>query len=198
MTDKRGSRLATTLWIRFFTVALFVPVAACSGLHVTADGTDDFAATRYTRYAWRHEPPSQTPVGKDMTTVKSPSIRAGVEEKMADLGYQRVDIANAQFMLEYFASPGFSDGQLLSGGSNEMLYGSSVNRQIDGAAADNAYALSGPVETGRIKLVFVDAETVEVLWQFEVSMVVENSNRIDHEEVRKAMAKGISRLPPAY
>jgi hypothetical protein len=172
-------------------------LAACSGLDVTADGTDVFAATRYTRYAWRSEPPSWASAGTDMTAMKSPSIRAGVEEKMAKLGYELVARAEAEFLLEYFAAPGFNDGRLLSGGSNDLLYGSSVNRDIDGAAADNAYALSGPVETGKIRLVFIDAETVEILWQVQVSMVVENSNRIDQDEVRKAVGEAISMLPPA-
>ncbi|KGE05059.1 hypothetical protein HRUBRA_00261 [Pseudohaliea rubra DSM 19751] len=172
-------------------------LVACSGLDVTADGTDAFAATQYSRYAWRSEPPSQPRFSKDMTTRKSPSIRAGVEEKMSELGYQRVDKASAQFLLEYFAMPGFNDGQLVSGGSNEELYGSSVNRQIDGAALDNAYALSGPVEIGKIKLVFFDARTADVLWRVQVSMVVEDSNRIDHDKVREAMREAIAKLPPA-
>jgi hypothetical protein len=178
-------------------ITLSLCLSACSGLDVTADGTDVFAATRYTRYAWRSEPPSRASPGKDMTTIKSPSIRAGVEEKMATLGYELVDRANAEFLLEYFAAPGFNDGRLLSGGSNDLLYGSSVNRHIDGATADNAHALSGPVETGKIRLVFIDAQTVEMLWHVQVSMVVENSNRIDHDAVRKAVGEAISMLPPA-
>lgn len=172
-------------------------LAACSGLDVTADDPDAFVATQYTRYAWRSAPPSRPSTGNDMTAMKSPSIRAGVEEQMAELGYELVDRADAEFLLEYFAAPGFNDGRLLSGGSNDLLYGSSVNRDIDGAAADNAYALSGPVETGQIRLAFIDAETVQMLWQVQVSMVVENSNRIDHDEVRKAVAEAISVLPPA-
>ena len=198
MSDDRGSMHAIFLGIKILAaVYACIFITACGGLDVVADDTDIFEAMNYTLYAWRSEPPSQAPDSKDMTTRKSPSIRLGVEEKMSELGYQRVEKESAQFLVEYFATPGLNDGQLLSGGSNETLYGSSVNRQIDGATADNAYALSKPVETGKVELVFLDAQTIQPLWRVQVSIVVENSNRIDHDEVRKAMRKAISKLSPA-
>ncbi|MEQ8689636.1 MAG: hypothetical protein RIC89_02205 [Pseudomonadales bacterium] len=172
-------------------------LAACSGVDVTPAATDTFAATSYTRYAWRSEPPTQVSYGKDMRAEKSPSIRSGTEERMAELGYRRVNRSDAEFLIEYFAAPGLNDGQLPHGGSNDMLYGSSVNRDIDGASASNALALSGPVETGEMQLVFFDAATNEVLWRVQISIVVEDLNRIDHDEVRKAVRKGVSSLPPA-
>jgi hypothetical protein len=169
----------------------------CSGVDVTPAATETFAGTGYTQYAWRSEPPSQTTFSKDMLARKSPSIRAGVEAEMAELGYRRVDSSEADFLIEYIAAPGFNEGQLSYGGSNDMLYGSSVNRQIDGASADNAEALSGPVETAEMELVFLDAETVEVLWRVQISMVVEDTNRIDHDAVRRAVRKAIAGLPAA-
>lgn len=172
-------------------------LSACSGVQVSPDGTEAFAATGYTRYAWRSEAPSQASNSRDILIKKSPSIRAGVEEEMAEHGYQLVDKADAEFLVEYVAVSGYNDGQLLHGGSNDMLYGSSVNRQIDGASADNAYALSGPVETGEMELVLIDAESTEVLWRVRISIVVEDANRIDHDEVRSAVRKGIAVLPNA-
>jgi len=181
---------------------LLVPVClaflpGCSGVDVTPAATETFAGTGYTRYAWRSEPPSQTTFSKDMLARKSPSIRAGVEKEMAKLGYRRVDRDDADFLIEYIAAPGFNEGQLSHGGSNNMLYGSSVNRQIDGASADNAVALSGPVETAEMELVFLDADSVEVLWRVQISMVVEDANRIDHDAVRGAVRKAIAGLPTA-
>lgn len=178
--------------IFLFTVVL----GACSGVDITPAATQKFAATNYRLYAWRSEPLSQTSYSKDMLAIKSPSIRAGVEEKMAQLGYRRVDRSDAEFLVEYFAAPGSNDGQLSHGGSNDMLYGSSVNRQIDGASAVNALVLSGPVETGEMQLVFFDAATNDVLWHVQISIVVEDTNYIDHEEVRNAVRKGLSALPP--
>lgn len=174
-----------------------VLLGACSGVDIIPAATETFAATQYTRYAWRSEPPTQTIHGKDIVAQKSPSIRAGVEEKMAQLGYRRTDRADAEFLVEYFAAPGFKDGQLAHGGSNDMLYGSSINRDIDGASANNALALSGPVETREMQLVFFDSATNDVLWHVQISIVVEDMNRIDHDEVRKAVRKGVSALPPA-
>lgn len=182
---------------RFFAIAAILLASACSGIDVTPDPTDSFVATHYTRYAWRSEPPTQTVASKDKLPKKSPSIRAAFEEKMASLGYTRVDRADAEFLVEYMATAGYNDGQLLRGGSNETLYPSSVNRQIDGASADNAQALSGLVETGLIMLVFVDADTADLLWRVQMSMVVHDANRINEGDVRNAVRKGLSALPPA-
>lgn len=186
------SRIFGTSVILYCTALL----GACSGVDITPAATETFAATNYTRYAWRSDPLSQTSYSKDMLAIKSPSIRAGVEEKMAQLGYRRVDRADAEFLVEYFAAPGSNDGQLSHGGSNDMLYGSSVNRQIDGASANNALALSRPVETGDMQLMFFDAVTNDVLWRVQISIVVEDANSIDHDEVRNAVRKGVSVLPP--
>jgi hypothetical protein len=179
-----------------FATALIL-LSGCSGVQVSPAGTETFAATGYTRYAWRSEAPSQTSNSRDILIKKSPSIRAGVEEEMAEHGYRLVDKADAEFLVEYVAVAGYNDGQLVHGGSNDMLYGSSVNRDIDGASADNAYALSGPVETGEMELVLIDAASTEVLWRVRISIVVEDANRIDHDEVRRAVRKGIAVLPDA-
>lgn len=182
---------------RLFTALLFALLGGCSGIGVSPDPTETFSSTHYTRYAWRSEPPSLTVGGKDKLQQKSPSIRAGVQEKMAELGYRLVDKADAEFLVEYLAATSYTDGQLARGGSNEDLYGSSVNRQVDGASIDNAYALGGSVETGEIVLVFVDAQTTNRLWRVQVSLVVENANRVDDSEVRKAVRRGLASLPAA-
>jgi hypothetical protein len=171
--------------------------SACSGIDVVPEPTATFEATNYTRYAWRSAPPTGTAGSKDMLVEKSPTIRSAAEEQMASLGYRRVEKDEAQFLIEYVAMRGLNEGQLSHGGSNDMLYGSSVNRDIDGASQDNAYALSGPVETGEVQLVFLDAEDLEVLWRVHISIVVEDTNRIDHQAVRRAVRKGLSALPPA-
>ncbi len=193
MSGTSGRHSFSGLVILLYTVAL----SACSGVDITPAATDTFAATSYTRYAWRSEPPSQTGYGRDMLAQKSGAIRAGVEEAMAELGYRRVDRADAEFLVEYLAAPGFNDGEMPYGGSNDQLYGSSVNRDIDGASATNARVLSGPVETGDIQLMLFDAASADVLWHVQISIVVEDANRIDLEAVRNAVRKGVSELPPA-
>ncbi|EED34193.1 hypothetical protein NOR51B_130 [Luminiphilus syltensis NOR5-1B] len=183
------------LTLRFLAVFTIFSMSACSGIDVNPEATDTFVATGYTTYAWRSAPPSSEVSSKDILPQKSPYIRAALEEKMTELGYQRIEKDDAEFLVEYLVASGHNDGQLVHGGSNDLLYGSSANREIDGASADNAYALSGIVETGDITLLFFDAMTNDVLWQVQMSIVVENANRIDDEEVRKAIHKGLSSLP---
>jgi hypothetical protein len=192
------SLLCKPLAGRFHLAALaLLFLSACSGVHVAPEATDAFEATNYTRYAWRSEAPSQTGFSRDLLIQKSPSIRAGVEEKMAQLGYTHVEGSEAEFLIEYTAAPGMTEGQRARGSANETLYGSSVNREIDGASSDNAIALSGAVDTGEIMLVFIDATTSAVLWRVAITMVVHDTNRVDPNEVKRAVAKGLTALPPA-
>jgi hypothetical protein len=197
MASTRQFSSAGNAYARLMVWACLALQLGCSGVDVTPAATETFASTGYTRYAWRSDPPSRTTLSKDMLAQKSPSIRAGVETEMAALGYERVERGEADFLIEYIAAPGFNEGQLSYGGSNDMLYGSSVNRQIDGASADNAEALSEPVETAEMELVFLDVDTVEVLWRAQISMVVEDANRVDHDAVRSAVRKAIAALPAA-
>lgn len=185
------------LHLRLFYVSALLALSACSGIEIVPEPTETFTATNYTRYAWRSQPPSQTVGSKDKLPQKSPAIRAAFEEKMGELGYRRVERDEAEFLVEYMAATGFNDGQLARISSNDVLYPSSVNRQIDGASADNAYALGGVVETGNMMLVFVDVETMEPLWRVQMSFVVQDTNRVDEAEVRRAIRKGVGVLPPA-
>ncbi|MFT6770340.1 DUF4136 domain-containing protein [Congregibacter sp.] len=172
-------------------------LGACSGVEVLPEDTQAFVATGYSSYAWRSEPPSQTDRGRDRLPQSSAAIRTGFEARMTELGYRRVDKADAEFLVEYMASTGYNDGQMAHVSSNTVLYPSSVNRQIDGASVDNAYALGGAVETGVFMLVFVDPKTTDVLWRVQISMVVEDSNSVDAGAVGKAIRQGLSTMPPA-
>lgn len=172
-------------------------LSACSGVEVLPEDTQTFVATGFTDYAWRSEPPSQSERSRDRLPQSSAAIRAGVEAKMSELGYRRVDSADAEFLVEYMASTGYNEGQMPRVSSNTVLYPSSVNRQIDGASADNAYAFGGAVETGVLMLIFVDAKTTDVLWRVQVSMVVEDANTVNPDAVAKAIRQGLATLPPA-
>jgi hypothetical protein len=191
------NRFANRFCFLLSTLLAVVGLSACSAVDVVPAETDTFVATGYTRYAWRSEPPSQTGAARNMLADKSPLIRAGAEDRLSRLGYQRVDRADAEFLIEYMAAPGLSEGQLSRGGSNESLYASSVNRQVDGASIDNAQALSGAVETGEIALVFIDAKTSKVLWRVQMTMVVKDVNRVNEADVRNAVRRGLSTLPSA-
>lgn len=179
------------------TTCLLVSLSGCSGISVDPESTAEFALANYKRYAWRSEPPSKSKFTRDILAKKSASIREGTVQKMSELGYTLVEKDDAEFLIEYLATTGAIDGQLAYGGSNEGLYGSSVNRDIDGASSDNAIELSNALQTGDIQLVFVDNTSSKILWRVAISMVVEDANKVDEAEVRRAVRQGLSSLPAA-
>lgn len=171
-------------------------IYGCSGVDVISDPVTEFEAKNYSRFAWRSAPPQDSATSRDLSVKKSSAIRQGVEEGLSELGYQLVDKSDAEFLIEYVAATSFNEGQLIHGASNDSLYGSSVNREIDGASEDNAQRLSGDVRTSDIRIVFIDAASKDVLWRVAVSMVVEDANRVDKRGVKRAVREGLAPLTP--
>jgi len=100
--------------------------------------------------------------------------------------------------VEYVAAAGMNAGLLSSNSSNVTPYPSAtINRQIDGASMDNAYALGGAKETGNLMLVFIDATDKSLLWQLSISTIVQDTNRVDSDAVRRVIRNGLSSLPAA-
>lgn len=173
-------------------------LCACSGVQTQPDDTAAFAEKKYTRYAWRSEPLTQDGYSKDKFTQADPTVRATINEQLAMLGYREVANDEAEFLVEYLAAAGFSNGRLATNTTNVTPYPTAtINRQIDGASVDNAYALSGIKETGNLVLVFVDTGSKEVLWKVQISALVEDANRVDKDAVRDAIRQGLSTLPEA-
>lgn len=177
-------------------VAGCVALLACSGIETIPGDPSVFAATQYTRYAWRTEPLSE-PAGRvDKLHQADPIIRATVEERMTELGYERVAKEEAQFLIGYLAAAGLNAGQFPRNANNVLPYPTAtINRLPDGASVDNAYALSGAVETGNLLLVLLDAETIAPLWDVRITSVIENANRVNEGALRKAVLRGLSTLP---
>lgn len=178
--------------------ALYV-LSGCSGVETIPDDTAAFAAKQYTRYAWRSEPMSQETYAKDKLQQADPIVRATVEERLSELGYQQVAKADAEFLVEYLAAPGYNAGRLAQSANNinPNPTAAIINRQADGASVDNAYALAGLRATGNIVLVFVERETADLLWRVQISALIEDANRVDEDNVRSAVRKGLSTLPEA-
>ncbi|MEL7046436.1 MAG: hypothetical protein AAGL66_15685, partial [Pseudomonadota bacterium] len=51
--------------------------------------------------------------------------------------------------------------------------------------------------TSGIQLLFIDATSSDVLWRVEITMVVEDANRIDEDQVEEAVRQGLLSLPDA-
>lgn len=174
-------------------------LGACSGVETIPADTAGFAATKYTRYAWRSEPLTQKGYSKDKFTQADPAIRLAIRERLTELGYREVaNKDDAEFLVEYLAAAGFNDGRLARTASNVTPYPSAtINRQVDGASVDNAYALAGLKEMGNLMLVFVDAGSTDVLWRVQISSPIEDANRVDQSAVRDAIRQGLLTLPEA-
>lgn len=172
-------------------------LAACSGVETIPDDTGAFAAKGYSRYAWRSEPLTQGRA-RDRLAEADPIIRSSVDERLAELGYTRVDQERAEFLVEYIAGASINAGRIPTTASNVTPYPSAqINRQADGATVDNAYALGGMKEMGNLLLVFVEPTATELLWRVRISKVIEDANRMNEQAVRRAVRQGLATLPEA-
>jgi hypothetical protein len=171
-------------------------LAACSGVEIIPDDTAGFAASGFTRYAWRSEPLRQDGYSKDRIYQADPAIRTAVDQRLAELGYERVNRERAQFLVDYVAAAGFNDGQLARSGTNiQPVPTAMINRQVNQAEVDNAYALGGVKEMGNIALVFLASSDQHLLWKVTVSSIIQDSNRVDGDALQKVMRRSLSTLP---
>lgn len=171
-------------------------LAACSGVEVIPDDPAAFESAGYTTYAWRNPPLERSGFSKSKLYDADPVIRETVNERLAELGYREVGRDDAQFLVDYIATEGINDGQPSNSASNiNPLPVGTINRQINQAEVDNAVALSGAREMGRVALVFLEGDDQSVLWKVLVSSLVENANSVDREALARAMRKGLTTLP---
>ena len=173
-------------------------LGACSGTETVPDDTARFEASGHRSYAWRSEPLSGSANARGLLYQADPVIRSTVDERLAELGYRRVDRENAGFLVEYFAAESISEGRLATNASNVSPYPTAtINRLPDGASIDNAYALGGAKALGNVVIVFVDRASTDLLWRVRISKVIEDANRINERAVRTAIRQGLSTLPEA-
>lgn len=181
---------------------LFCLLSACSGSETIAGDITQFQAAKLTRYAWRSEALGE-PKGSLRETrlyEVDPIIREAVDDRLQALGYQLVNRGDAQFLVEYMASQGINAGLLSTQSSSVYPYpttSGTINRLPDGASIDNAYALAGPVETGKLRILFLNQDATALFWQVLVSSVIENVNEIDPDAVKRAVKRGLATVPAA-
>ena len=171
---------------------------ACSGAEVIPGPVDAFVATGFTRYAWRSEPLPQGTRSTDLTYQADPVIRAAIDERLGELGYRRVAKDEAEFLVDYMAAAGFNDARLPRTASNiSPLPTATLNRQVNQAEVDNAYALSGVREMGNVAVVFLNAANQDLLWQVTVSSIIEDRNEINPDSLQRTMRRTLTTLPEA-
>jgi len=179
-------------------ILIITLLGACSGTEIVPDDTARFEGSGLTRYAWRSEPLSGERYSRDLAYQADPIIRSAVDERLAELGYERVAREEAEFLIEYLSAGSISDGRVATTASNVTPYPSAmINRQADGATVDNAYALGGVKAMGNVLLVFAEKTSTDVLWRVRISKVIEDANRINERAVRSAIRRGLSTLPEA-
>jgi hypothetical protein len=190
--------------MRFITILsllLALAVTACSGIETRPAPVETFAAGHYKYYKWRSEPLPNAANSEEVMYVIDPILRKVLDADLARKGYV-LDPDKAQFSVDYFYAAGLRMGERSAEASNLTLYPSvNPNRQVNQAVVDNAYALGGVKETSNIAIQFNDVASKKEVWHVIITKIVENVNKVDRNEVRDSLRKGVdeglSSLPPA-
>lgn len=170
---------------------LTLMVAACSEIEVRPAPIDNFAAAHYTYYKWRSEPLPAATSANDPAYLMDPILRREVNDNLVKKGYV-LDPERAQFTVDYIFASGLRMGERSAEAYNISAYPSvNPNRQINQAVVDNAYALGGVKETSNIALQFNDVKLKKEVWQVIITKIVENVNRVDPDELKSSLKKGI-------
>lgn len=176
---------------RLAIVLLTLAVAACSGIETRPGETETFAAGGYKYYKWRSQPMTNSTNSQDTMYLIDPILRRQVDANLSDKGYV-LDTEKAQFSVDYVYASGLRMGARSGQVSNiSPIPSVTPNRQVNQAVVDNAYALGGVKETTNIALLFNDATSKMEVWQVIITKIVEDTNKVDREEIRNGLKKGI-------
>ena len=177
---------------RLATLLLTLAMAACSGIETRHTEVETFTAGNYKYYKWRTKPLENTANSQDPVYVMDTILRREVDAGMSAKGYV-LDQANAQFTVDYISAGGLRMGQRSEQAYNIHPYPTvTPNRQANQAVVDNAYALGGIKETSNIALQFNDVNTNQEVWQVIITKIVENVNKVDLDEMKKGLKKGVN------
>jgi hypothetical protein len=177
---------------RLATLLLTLTVAACSGIETRPAEVETFAAGNYKYYKWRNPPLENTANSQDPVYLMDSILRREVDAGLSAKGYV-LDQTSAQFTVDYIAAGGLRMGQRSEQAYNIHPYPTvTPNRQANQAVVDNAYALGGMKETSNIALQFNDINTNLEVWQVIITKIVENVNKVDLDEMKKGLKKGVN------
>lgn len=182
---------------RLPTALVFLLLCACAGIDVQPDDTAEFAAEEHRYYAWRRPPLPQEGFRTDIAYQADPAIRAAVDRELQDKGY-RMDSERADFLVDYLASMGTRDALTDADRSMASRFPKTViNRNMDQAMIDNAYALDGVRETKNIAIVVYDIGQRRAIWKVLISKLVEDTNEVNVSLIDRAVRLGLRTLPQA-
>ncbi len=201
-----GSLTVTTLNGRWLGILLVPLLVACTGIQIDSAPLDRFKAGNFQSYSWR-TPALKTSTGDtDALSIIDPALRAAVDRDLSAKGYRQV-AADGDFIIDYQFRAALAQGELNSTAreaDNTSPYVDPnvvVNRQVNQALLDNAYALSGPKAINSIVIQFSSGDKQRLLWTTAINKMVENVNRDNVEKMTKnvntAVSRAFSRLPQA-
>lgn len=181
--------------------ALFLTLAACSGVETRPADVATFATGNYHYYSWRSEPLLNPTNSTDAMYRLDPALRDAINANLKSKGYV-LDPSLAQFNVDYIFAPGARDGVKGIEASNlSNQPGVAPDRIIDQASIDNANALGGLKETRNIGIQFNDVERKAEVWHVIITKLVGNANSTtgsgQHSKITAAVNNGMKSLPPA-
>lgn len=180
-----------TVWAPI--VLLFTGLlSACSGVQIERAPTDRFNNAGYSSYSWRDLPIENTGKSDDPLYNIGPSLRAVVDESLADKGYT-LKASGGDFVIHFEFRTALTDSAPSEKTSNIPIPQVVINRGTDQAMVDNAYALNGVREMNSILLNFEDQQNRALVWAVSMSKIVENLNRNDPARMRRALGQSVER-----
>ncbi len=175
-------------------------LAACSEFEARPSPIDSFVAGDYHYYRWSNNPLVNSSNSNDLIYTLDPILRKQLNQELQLKGYTP-DHDRAEFTVDYLYAEGLREG-VRSGNAINLgtTPGSSVlNRNLDQASIDNAYALGGVKETSNIGIRFRDIDSNAEVWRVVITRIIEDVNSPDRSymrhDVKKAMQLGTQDLP---
>lgn len=190
-------------WLGLLLMPLLI---ACSGIQIDSAPLDRFNEGGYQSYSWRTAALETHSGDTDTLSIIDPALRTAVNDVLSTKGYRQV-ASGGDFVIDYQFRAALAQGELNSTAreaENTSPYVDPnvvINRQVNQALLDNAYALSGPKAINSIVIQFSSGEKQRLIWTTSINKIVENVNRDNMDKmtagINKAISRAFARLPRA-
>ena len=173
-------------------------VIACTGIQIDSAPLDRFNQGNYQSYSWQTAALKSHSGDTDTLSIIDPALRAAVNNELSAKGYRQV-ASGGDFVIDYQFRAALAQGELNSTAreaDNTSPYVDPnvvVNRQVNQALLDNAYALSGPKAINSIVIQFSSGDKQRRIWTTTINKMVENVNRDNVDKMTKGINTAIKR-----
>lgn len=178
--------------MRILVLLSIFALSACMGLKVEVDEQLTFDPLVYKTYAWTNKPMVDTTGRQEMVLRGDGILRAQVDALLRERGYQQVNRAGADFLVDYrFSQTMKVDRGGIISPTDELAGAWDLGDDVNNTQLHN-HSVNAYILHSNLKLIMTDSEG-QTLWRASATKLVDNESP-SNKELGKTLSKILGKM----